>query len=162
MFLTRPSVSLVFPVSETPLKPLNRISWSFVDVKNIHVPCRCAYPQEILIPFFSQNYALFELRNLIKIKDTNETVCQRNSSETVHRISWNVVVMKDIMCSYAYPQEIVIHFFFIGITPFLNFEIWPKWKLLLKQFVSATWNFAVIKELMCRYAFLQEMLIWSF
>ena len=32
--------------------------------------------------FFSRSYALCELRNLDKIKDTTETVCQRNSSET--------------------------------------------------------------------------------
>ena len=62
MFLTRPSVSKsvsqsvsqsvspVFLVSATPLKPLNRISSNFVDMKDIM--CRCAYPQEILIPFF--------------------------------------------------------------------------------------------------------------
>ena len=47
--------------------------------------CRCAYPQEILIPFFSLNYALFELRNLTKKKDTTETVGQRNSSETAQQ-----------------------------------------------------------------------------
>ena len=44
------SVSPVFLVSTTPLKPLNRISWNFVVMKDIM--CRCAYPQEILIPFF--------------------------------------------------------------------------------------------------------------
>ena len=32
--------------------------------------------------FFSQSYTIFELRNLTKRKDTTETVCQRNSSET--------------------------------------------------------------------------------
>ena len=61
--------------------------------------------------------------------------------------------------------------FFLGFTPFLNLEIWPKWKILLKQLVSTTplkllnriaWNFVVIKDIMCRYAFIQEMLIWSF
>ena len=61
--------------------------------------------------------------------------------------------------------------FFLRVTPFLNFEIWPKWKILLKQLVSTTplkplnriaWNFVVMKDIMCRYAFLQEMLIWSF
>ena len=30
------------------------------------------------------------------------------------------------MCRYAYPQEILIQFFF-GITHVLNLEIWPKW-----------------------------------
>ena len=61
--------------------------------------------------------------------------------------------------------------FCLGIMHFLNLEIWPKWKILLKQFVSATplkllnrifWNFVVMKDIMCSYAFLQEMLIWSF
>ena len=61
--------------------------------------------------------------------------------------------------------------FFLGVTPFLNFEIWRKWKILLKQFVSTTrlkplnriaWNFVIMKDIICRYAFLQKMLIWSF
>ena len=60
--------------------------------------------------------------------------------------------------------------FFLGFTPFLNLETWRKWKILLKQLVSTTplkplnriaWNFVVMKDIMCRYAFLQEMLIWS-
>ena len=34
---------------------------------------------------FSRNYAFFELRNLTKMKDTTETVCQRNSSETAQQ-----------------------------------------------------------------------------
>ena len=44
------SISPVFLVSATPLKPLNRVSWNFVAIKDIM--CRCAYPQEILIKFF--------------------------------------------------------------------------------------------------------------
>ena len=79
--------------------------------------------------------------------------------------------MKDIMCTCAYPQEILIPFFFLGFTSFLNSEIWRKWKILLKQLVSTTpltrlnriaWNFVVMKDIMCTYAFLQEMLIWYF
>ena len=73
MFLTRPSVSQtvclsvcqsasqsvspVFLVSAPPLKLLNRISLNFVVMKDLM--CRCAYPQEIFINFFSQSYALF-------------------------------------------------------------------------------------------------------
>ena len=87
MFLTRPSVSLsvsqsvssVFLVSTTRLKPLNRISWNFVVMKDIM--CRCAYSLEI----FPQSYALFELRNLAKMKDTTETVYQCNSSKTAQK-----------------------------------------------------------------------------
>ena len=75
------------------------------------------------------------------------------------------------MCRCAYPQEIFIPFFFLWITLFLNFEIWRKWKVLLKQLVSTTplkhlnriaWNFEVMKDIMCRYAFLKEIMIWSF
>ena len=44
------SVSPVFLVSATPLKPLNRISWNCVDMKDIM--CNCAYAQNILIQFF--------------------------------------------------------------------------------------------------------------
>ena len=40
---------------------------------------------EILIIFFSRSYAFFELRNLAKMKDTTETVCQRTSSETAQQ-----------------------------------------------------------------------------
>ena len=47
--------------------------------------CKCAYPQEILIPFFFSEYALFELRNLTKMKVSTETVCQRNSSEVAQQ-----------------------------------------------------------------------------
>ena len=47
----------------------------------------------------------------------------------LNRISWNFVVMKNIMCRCAYTctQES-----FLGVTPFFNLEIWPKWKILLK------------------------------
>ena len=48
------------------------------------------------------------------MKDTTETVGQRNSSET----SWNFVVMKDIMCRCAYLQDILIQFFAGSNAPF--------------------------------------------
>ena len=66
------------------------------------------------------------------------------------------------MCIYTGNFD---SFFFSELRPFLNFEIWPKWKILLKQLVSATplkplnriaWNFVVMKDIMCRYAFLQK------
>ena len=73
---------------------------------------RCVYPQEILIQFFfSELRPLFELRNLTKMKNTTETVGQRNSSETAQQNCLNLVVMKDTICRNAYPQEIFIHFF---------------------------------------------------
>ena len=63
--------------------------------------CRCAYPQEIFIPFFSRIYALYELRNLTKMKDTTETVGQTNSTETAQQ---NCVKL----CKYAFLQEMLI------------------------------------------------------
>ena len=88
MFLTRPSVGqsvspsvLFFIVSATPLKPLDRISLNFVVMKDII--CRCAYPQEILIQFFMWSFALFELRNLAKMKDTTPN----SLSALLHRIT---------------------------------------------------------------------------
>ena len=49
------SVSPVFLVNAFPLKSVNRISWNFV------VMSRCAYPQNILIQFFSRSIALTSL-----------------------------------------------------------------------------------------------------
>ena len=98
----------------------------------------------------------------------------------LNRILWNFVVVKNISCRRAYPQEILIqfsfwkfkfNFFFSESCPFLNLEIWPKWNILLKQFVSATplkplnrisWNLVVVKDIPCRCAYLQEILIQFF
>ena len=98
-------------VSSTPLKLLNRIYWNFVVMKD--TMCRCAYPQEILIPFFSS-----ELRSFWTSKfDENERYYLTQFVSTtplkqLNKISRNVVVMKDIMCRCAYPQDILIQFFF--------------------------------------------------
>ena len=71
MFLTRPSVSPVFLVSATPLKPLDRISWHFVVIKDM-LWRMCISTWNFDSIFFSWSYALFELRNLAKMKDTTE------------------------------------------------------------------------------------------
>ena len=46
--------------------------------------------------------------------------------------SWNFVVMKDLICGCSYPQEILIQFYFLGVMLFMNLEIWPKLKILLR------------------------------
>ena len=118
MFLTRPSVSQsvspVFLASATPLKPLNRISWNFVDMKDIM--CRCAYPQEILIPFFFQRYYSTQFVSATPLKQLN-------------RISWNFVVMKDIMCRCAFLQEMLIWSFWgaIYIPFFIRLPVPNAW-----------------------------------
>ena len=111
-------------VSAIPLKPLNRILWNFVVMKD--KLCKCAYLQEIYIYmgffFGSYMYAPFELRNLTKIKYTTKSVCNRNSSKLSHKISWNLVGDEDILCRCAYSQEILIWFFFLKE----KLELWSK------------------------------------
>ena len=61
--------------------------------------------------------------------------------------------------------------FFSDLRPFLNLEIWPKRKIILKQFVSATplkplnrisCNFVVVKDIPCICAYPQENFIQNF
>ena len=54
----------------------------------------------------------------------NERYYWNNSSEAVHRISWNFVVMKDLMCRYAFLQEMLIWSFKVAI--YIPFELMPK------------------------------------
>ena len=112
--------------------------------------------------FFSRSYALFELRNLAKMKDTNVFLVSATPLKSLHRITWNFVVIKDIIDVHIH-RKFWFHFFL-----FLNFEFWRKWKILLKQLVSATplkplnrisWNFVIMKDIMCRYAYPQDILI---
>ena len=126
MFLTRPSVSQsvsqsvspVFLVSATPLKPVNRISWNIVVMKDIM--CRCAYPQEIFIQFFfSWNYALFELNERYYSKQ----FVSATPIKPLKRISWNFVVLKDLMCRCAYPPKIFIYFFLLELRPLFKLEM---------------------------------------
>ena len=83
----------------------------------------------------------------------------------LNKISWNVVVMKDMMCRCAYPKKIFIQYF-LGVTPFLNLEIWPKWKILsatpLKPLTRISWNFVFVKDIPWRCAYPQEILIHFF
>ena len=101
-------------VSAIPLKPLNRILWNFVVMKD--KLCKCAYLQEIFIYMvFFPGATCMPLLNLEiwpKLKYTTKSVCNRNSSKLSHKISWNFVVDEDILCRCAYSQEILIWFFF--------------------------------------------------
>ena len=89
----------------------------------------------------------------------------------LNRISWKFVVIKDIMCRCGYLQEILIQFLFLRVTLLLNLEIWAKWKILLKQFVSTTplkplnrisVNFVIMKDILSRCAYPQEILFIFF
>ena len=84
------------------------------------------------------------------------------STEFLKLCSW------DIMCRFAYSQEILIHLFFLGVMPLLNLEIRPKLNILLKQFFSTTplkllsrilWNFVVDKYILSAWAYSQIKLI---
>ena len=67
--------------------------------------------RKFLFNFFSRSNALFELRNLAKMKDTTVYLVRATPLKPLNRISGNFVIMKDIMCRYAYLQEMLIQFF---------------------------------------------------
>ena len=110
----RPSVSPVSLVSATPPKPLNRISWNFVVMKNIM--CRCAYPQESFLGV----RIFFNLEILPKWKILLKTVCQRHFSETAQR---NFLKLCSCECRCADQQELLIKF-----SSWSNASFWTKMK----------------------------------
>ena len=78
--------------------------------------------------FFSES-RLYELRNLAKMKETTETVCQRNSYETAEQnllkfcsCEGHIMYTMQMCISTGYFDSI----FFLGVKPFFNVEIWPK------------------------------------
>ena len=111
--------------------------------------------------FFLRVTAFFNLKNLAKMKDTTETVCQRNCSETVEHLC-NIDVMKDIMCRCAYPQEILISMFF-GVLSFFELRYLPKMKVCLcnssETAQQNSWNFVINKDILWRCAW-HNILIW--
>ena len=127
MFLTRPSVSLlvspVFLVSATPLKPLNRISWRFVWrtlCVDVHIHRKFWFNFFSPLLNFGQNERYY-----------SKLFVSATPLKPFKRLSWNFVVMKDLMCRCAYPRKFLIQFF-LELCPFFNLEIWPKFKILLK------------------------------
>ena len=75
------------------------------------------------------------------------------------------------MYKSAYSQEFFIQLFFWEFRPFLNLEIWPKFNILMKQFVKDTTlkplsriscNFVVDKDIQCTCAHSQKILIGFF
>ena len=104
-----PNILLQQFVIATPLKPHNRISWNFVDNKDIihvHV-CRCAYQQEIIIYYDRGVPPLWTYLP----KYTTEQFVIATPLKPHNRISWNFVDNKDILCRCAYWQEIMIQVF---------------------------------------------------
>ena len=69
--------------------------------------CRYAYPQEILIQFFSGSNAPFWTLKF----DENERYYWNSSSAQLRWISWNFVVMKNIMCRYAFYKKCWFYLF---------------------------------------------------
>ena len=81
-------------VSANPLKPLNRILWNFVVIKDI--PCICAYSQEILIHFFSGRNSPFWTEKF----DQNERYYSKQFVSTTP--------LKLLSSRYAFLQEMLI------------------------------------------------------
>ena len=75
------SLSVTQFVSATPLKLLNRISWSMVGSKDTIYSC--AYYQEIVITWILWELCPFELKNFPKF--TTEAACRHNSSKTTEQ-----------------------------------------------------------------------------
>ena len=74
---------------------------------------------------FPLNYPLFELRNLTKMKDTTETVCQYNSTETAQQnfvklSSYDGLIVK--MCISTVNCDLI----FLRSNLYIPFELWPK------------------------------------
>ena len=129
LFLTRLSVSQSvrhsrFFRNATPLKPLNRISWNYVVMKDI--PCRCAYLQEILIHFYSRSNALFELRLLAKMKDTTlnslsallkplSKFVLASTSASINEITYLINAYYNIGHSFGFPTHIPTPFIIAGL-----------------------------------------------
>ena len=53
-------------------------------------------------------------------------------------ISWNFVVIKDVMCTCAYPQEILIQFFFSELQLFWTYKFGQNERYYSKQLLL--WN----------------------
>ena len=103
-----------------------------------HIVCRCACSQEILIHFFNLDIrSHLNLDILSKWNILLKLIVSATLLKPLHKISWNFVVMIDMMSKCAYLREMLI-LFFLGFSPLLNLEILPKWNILLKQFVSVT------------------------
>ena len=73
--------------------------------------------------FFSRSNALIELRNLAKIKDTTETVCQRNSPETAQQ---NFLKLCCNEGHNVYICKSTVNFNSIFVLELRTFELWPK------------------------------------
>ena len=121
-------------VSSTPLKPFNEISWNFVVVKDLM--CRYAYPQEIMIQIFSGSNAPFWTWRF----DQNERYYWNSTTETVCQFLWH---------RWHRSKEWYFSKHFVSATP-------------LKPLNRIPWNFVVMKDIMCRSAYPQEILIQFF
>ena len=124
-----PSVSPVFLVSPTPLKPLNRISFCSYEGHNVYMHISTG---NFDLNFFLGVTTFLNLEIWSKWKILLKQFVSATPLKPLNGISWNFVVVKDIPCRCAYLLEILIQFFFPGVMPFFNIEIWPKLKILLK------------------------------
>ena len=111
-------------VSATPLKPINTISWNYVVMKGIM--WRCAYPQENLIQFFSQSYAFLNSEIWLKWNILLKQFVSATPLKPLNIITWNFVVIKDIMCRCPYPQEILMQFLFRVYWTFWTWKFGPN------------------------------------
>ena len=88
------------------------------------------------------------------MKDPTETVGRLNSSETAQQNFLKLCSNEEHYMQMCISTGHFDSIFFWEQCPFFNFEIWRKWKILLKLLVSTTplkplnriaWNFVVMK-----------------
>ena len=79
------------------------------------------YLQEILIKFFPGSYAPFEIKSFAKMKHTIETVCQRNSSETVFGKPLLLWFRRSYCVNLQFCRKFWFLFLLASYTPF---EVW--------------------------------------
>ena len=99
--------------------------------------CRCAHTRKFFQFFFSE-LRPFELRNLAKMKDTipNSLSAQLLLSRS-KEFRETFVVMKDLMCRCAYPQEILVQFPPLFLMPLFELKNLTKTKDTTQNSLSA-------------------------
>lgn len=126
----------------------------------VRTSCSCSYCQEFLIPQFLWKLCPFELGNLLKFMYQRVIA---TSLKLLDRNSWNLVYSKNIICSCAHYQEIVIPQFVLEFCPF---ELWNLLKILMYQLVITNqlkhwteFHKTCSKNTICCLANYQEILI---
>ena len=154
-----------------PLQTVFVLPYTHIDFLSWCVTCICLI--SIIIPHATScgGYNVFDQSVSQSVSPLGRFSCQHISSETIQQNFLKLCSYEGHYLKMRISTGNFVSIFFLGVSPFLHLEIWPKWDILLKQFVSATtlkplnritWNFVVVKDIPCRCAYLQEILFQFF